>query len=265
MGAAHNVAPTEGEVLHTQMERVLHHPRPFSAVAIWVVRPNPSDPSRASGEGQDGSDPPVLPLVRLVEGRGATARATAPSLAKGGSLPSVCIPAGRLTHPPEARAAAPTSGAMIDRLLRMFLVIGVVSCACAVTWPGPFPVDDPLAVLVHYHTPNVSQAAVAWYYIAPGVAVYLAWMLVVSTSRIWFARAGIRFGLRARLPDWPLSPTSAGPAIVIGEVHHPVTLVRVRPELARDPGAGALYRRGNLGAVGPARPPRVCTRSRASC
>ena len=101
---------------------------------------------------------------------------------------------------------------MLDRLLRMCLVIGGVSCACAVTWPGRFPVDDPLAILVHFHTPNFSQAAVAWYYVAPGVAVYLAGMLVVSTSRIWFARAGIRFGLRARLPDWPLSPTSDGPS-----------------------------------------------------
>ncbi len=51
---------------------------------------------------------------------------------------------------------------------------GACSFVCAVTWPGPFPADDPLAVLVHFHTPHVSQAAVAWYYVAPGVAVYLA-------------------------------------------------------------------------------------------
>ena len=63
---------------------------------------------------------------------------------------------------------------MLDRLIRAFLVVGGVSVGCAWTWPGAFPKADPVAVLVRYHTPNVYRAVVAWYYLAPGVAVFLA-------------------------------------------------------------------------------------------
>ena len=37
---------------------------------------------------------------------------------------------------------------MLDCFIRIFIVIGGVSGVCALTWPGPFPVDDPVAVLV---------------------------------------------------------------------------------------------------------------------
>ena len=83
---------------------------------------------------------------------------------------------------------------MLDRLIRAFLVVGGVSVACAWTWPGAFPEADPVAVLVRYHTPNVYRAVVAWYYVAPGVAVFLAGQFLISTSRIWFARMGVRVG-----------------------------------------------------------------------
>ena len=101
----------------------------------------------------------------------------------GGSLPSVCIPAGRLPGP---RAG--------------FLAIGDISAACAWTWPGVFPKADPVAVLVRYHTPNVYAAVVAWYDVAPGVAVFLIGQFLISASRIWFARMGVSLGLRSRLP-----------------------------------------------------------------
>ena len=114
---------------------------------------------------------------------------------------------------------------MLDRLIRTFLVVGGVSVACAWTWPGAFPAADPVAVLVRYHTPNVYRAVVAWYYVAPGVAVFLAGQLLISTSRIWFARMGVRVRLRSRLPRWPLSPSADGSAIVGGEVHHPVRAI----------------------------------------
>ena len=114
---------------------------------------------------------------------------------------------------------------MFDRRIRAFLVVGGVSVACAWTWPGAFPEADPVAVLVRSHTPNVYRAVVAWYYVAPGVAVFLAGHLLISTSRIWFARMGVRVGRRSRLPTWPLSPTADGPAIVVGEVHHPVRAI----------------------------------------
>ena len=140
---------------------------------------------------------------------------------------------------------------MIDRLIQIFIVIGGVTGVCAVTWPGPFPVDDPVAVLVRYHTPTFYKTVVVWYYVAPGVAVFLGGQLLLSTSRIWFARWGGGVRLRARLPDWPLSPTSDGPAIVIGEVHHPVNLVeRATPEWLVIPERGLYTGVAIFGAVG---------------
>ena len=114
---------------------------------------------------------------------------------------------------------------MCDCLLRAVVVVLGVSAAAAWTWPGPFPEADPVAVLVRIHTPTFYQVVVGWYYLAPGVAVCLAGQLLLGSSRVWFARMGVRFGLRSRLPTWPLSPTSDGPAIVIGEVHHPVRAI----------------------------------------
>ena len=140
---------------------------------------------------------------------------------------------------------------MLDRLIRAFLVVVGVSVACAWTWPGAFPEADPVAVLVRYHTSNVYRAVVAWYYVAPGVAVLLAGQFLISTSRIWFARMGVGLGLRARLPRWPLSPTADGPAIVVGEVHHPVKLVEsATPDWLMIPERGLYTGVAILGAVG---------------
>ncbi len=140
---------------------------------------------------------------------------------------------------------------MLDRLIRAFLVVGGVSVACAWTWPGAFPEGDPVAVLVRYHTPNVYRAVVAWYYVAPGVAVFIAGQFLISTSRIWFARMGVSPGLRSRLPAWPLSPTADGPAIVVGEVHHPVRAIESpTPEWLTIPERGLYTGVAIFGAVG---------------
>ena len=140
---------------------------------------------------------------------------------------------------------------MLDALVRAFLVIGGVSAACAWTWPGAFPEDDPVAVLVRYHTPNFYAAVVAWYYVAPGVAALLAGQFLISTSRIWFARMGVSLGLRSSLPPWPLSPTADGPAIVVGEVHHPVRAIESpAPEWLTIPERGLYTGVAIFGAVG---------------
>ena len=140
---------------------------------------------------------------------------------------------------------------MLDRLIRAFLVVGGVSVACAWTWPGAFPEGDPVAVLVRYHTPNVYRAAVAWYYVAPGVAVFIAGQFLISSARIWFARMGVSRGLRSRLPTWPLSPTADGPAIVVGEVHHPVRAIESpAPEWLTIPERGLYTGVAIFGAVG---------------
>ena len=156
---------------------------------------------------------------------------------------------------PPARERAgrsnPPRGPMLDALLRTFLVIGGISAACAWTWPGVFPEADPVAVLVRYHTPNFYTAVVAWYYVAPGVAVFLIGQFLISTSRIWFARMGVSLGLRSRLPAWPLSPTADGPAIVVGEVHHPVRAIESpNPEWLMIPERGLYTGVAIFGAVG---------------
>ncbi len=140
---------------------------------------------------------------------------------------------------------------MLDALIRAFLVIGGISAVAAWTWPGMFPQADPVAVLVRYHTPNVYTAVVAWYYVAPGVAVFLIGQFFISTSRIWFARMGVSLGLRSRLPAWPLSPTADGPAIVVGEVHHPVKAIESQsPEWLTIPERGLYTGVAIFGAVG---------------
>ena len=140
---------------------------------------------------------------------------------------------------------------MFDRLIRAFLVVGGVSVASAWTWPGVFPEADPVAVLIRYHTPNVYRAVVAWYYVAPGVAVFLAGPFLISSARIWFARMGVRVGRRSRLPRWPLSPSADGPAIVVGEVHHPVRAIESpAPEWLTIPERGLYTGVAIFGAVG---------------
>ena len=140
---------------------------------------------------------------------------------------------------------------MRDALLRAFLVIGGISAACAWTWPGVFPEADSVAVLVRYHTPNFYAVVVGWYYVAPGVAVFLTGQFLISTSRIWFARMGVSLGLRSRLPAWPLSPTADGPAIVVGEVHHPVRAIESpAPEWLTIPERGLYTGVAMFGAVG---------------
>ena len=63
-----------------------------------------------------------------------------------------------------------------------------------------------MAVIVSHHTPNFYRGGGAWYYVAPGLAVFLAGQFRLSASRIWFARMGVSVGLRSRLPTWPQTP-----------------------------------------------------------
>ena len=175
---------------------------------------------------------------------------THPPAVGGRSRPYVSLREGSPARARAGRSATPI-GPIRDALPRAFLVIGDISAACAWTWPGVFPKADPVAVLVHYHTPNVYAAVVAWYYVAPGVAVFLIGQFLISASRIWFARMGVSLGRRSRLPAWPLSPTADGPAIVVGEVHHPVRAIESQsPEWLTIPERGLSTGVAMFGAVG---------------
>ena len=218
-----------------------------------------------------GATPPLLPLMRLVEGGGATARATArataPSLDKGGSLPSVRIPAGRLTRPPEARADAPERGAMLDRLLRLFVVIGGVSCVACVHVAGTVPrrrsVGGP-GPLPHAHVLSSRRRLV---------------LRRAGRGRLSGRDAGRQYlpdlvrprGRPARAPQPPSRlaavadvrrsrPSSSARCIT------PSTWWRVRPRTGSSSRSGASIPAWRFsGPSGPGRPPRACTPSRASC
>ena len=175
---------------------------------------------------------------------------THPPAGGGRSRPYVSLREGNPARARAGRSATP-SGPIRDALLCAFLVIGDISAACAWTWPGVFPKADPVAVLVRYHTPNVYAAVVAWYDVAPGVAVFDIGQFLISTSQIWFARMGVSLGLRSRLPAWPLSPTADGPAIVVGEVHHPVRAIESQsPKWLTIPERGLSPGVAMFGAVG---------------
>ena len=222
-------------------------------------------------KGRTGATPPFFAARAARRGGGASPGATPgatspPRLWEGRSRQHVSLREG---SPARARAGrrAETSGPMLDRLIRAFLVVGGVSVTCAWTWPGAFPEGDPVAVLVRYHTPTVYRAVVAWYYVAPGVAVFLAGQFLISSARIWFARMGVSLGLRSRLPTLATFADGRragdrrrrGPSP--GQSHR-----EPGPRMADDPRAWPLYRRGDfrrrrvrqdLGVYAPVRPPAL--------
>ena len=88
----------------------------------------------------------------------------------------------------------------------------------------PFPSldENPLLALVNYHTPNFFDWLVLWYYVSPFVAVMLSGLIAVTVWKVWLEGRRRDFAPFAKLPPWPLDPKQKAPAIVIGEVHHPV-------------------------------------------
>ena len=88
----------------------------------------------------------------------------------------------------------------------------------------PFPSLDehPILALVQYHTPDFFTAMLLWYYLSPFVAVMLCGVISVTVWKVWLEGRRRDFAPFAKLPPWPLSADQKAPAIVIGEVHHPV-------------------------------------------
>ena len=89
---------------------------PHTPPALFgFFRPRPTDPNRASGEGKDGSDPPLFTAGAVRRWGGCPTRCptgcTTTPPPSGGSLPSVCIPAGRLPRPARGPDDQPHRGA----------------------------------------------------------------------------------------------------------------------------------------------------------
>ena len=129
----------------------------------------------------------------------------------------------------------------------------------AVGWAGwsfvhrPFPPLDehPILVLVEYHTPNFFDALVVWYYVTPFAVVMLTGFISVSIWRVWLEGRRSDFAPYSKLPPWPLDPEQKAPAIVIGEVHHPVEAREVfNPAWLTIPERGLYTGVAIFGAVG---------------
>ena len=129
----------------------------------------------------------------------------------------------------------------------------------AVGWAGwsfvhrPFPPLDehPILVLVEYHTPNFFDALVVWYYVTPFAVVMLSGFISVTIWRVWLEGRRSDFASFSKLPPWPLDPQQKAPAIVIGEVHHPVEAREVfNPSWLTIPERGLYTGVAIFGAVG---------------
>ena len=128
-----------------------------------------------------------------------------------------------------------------------------------VGWAGwsfvhrPFPPLDehPILVLVEYHTPNFFNALVVWYYVTPFAVVMLTGFISVTIWRVWLEGRRSDFASFSKLPPWPLDPKQKAPAIVIGEVHHPVEAREVfSPSWLTIPERGLYTGVAIFGAVG---------------
>ena len=117
----------------------------------------------------------------------------------------------------------------------------------------PFPSldENPLLALVNYHTPNFFDWLVLWYYVSPFVAVMLCGVISVTVWKVWLEGRRRDFAPFAKLPPWPLSADQKAPAIVIGEVHHPVEAREIfSPSWLTIPERGLYTGVAIFGAVG---------------
>jgi len=147
--------------------------------------------------------------------------------------------------------------------LRPFLLINISTphavlllCSFTAGWlhyyyrPFPRPGDNPVLDLVRYHDPTLYANLTAWHYLAPGVALLLTGLLLLSVYRVWIATDGPQ-AEKGTLPSWPLSPKDNQLGIVIGETHHPVQAKESsHPDWLTIPEKGLFTGLAIFGAVG---------------
>ena len=117
----------------------------------------------------------------------------------------------------------------------------------------PFPSldENPVLALVNYHTPNFFDALIVWYYVTPFAVVMLTGFISVTIWKVWLEGRRRDFAPFSKLPPWPLDPKQKAPAIVIGEVHHPVEAREVfSPAWLTIPERGLYTGVAIFGAVG---------------
>ena len=135
----------------------------------------------------------------------------------------------------------------------ILLLIGGLGVAGWNYLKRPFPPLDanPVLDLVHYYTPTFHAAIRAWYYVSPFVVVMLSGLFLMSVWKVWLEGRRRDFAPFGTLPPWPLDPKQKAPAIVIGEVHHPVVAREIfNPSWLTIPERGLYTGVAIFGAVG---------------
>ena len=133
-------------------------------------------------------------------------------------------------------------------LIALGLAAAVVRAS---VWPFPDPATVPALVLIGAASPRILAAIEVWYVAAPGVAVLLGGMLMLGSWRVWVVPGKGRRAAAGALPPWPTSVDDTAPAIVIGEIHHPVEAREVAdPEWLVIPERGLFTGVAIFGAVG---------------
>ena len=107
----------------------------------------------------------------------------------------------------------------------------------------------PWLALLRAARPFDYWCVVGWYYLAPGVAAFLAHAILFAVVEVWFARA--RGQGQGSLPAWPAGCDDPELAVVLAEVQHPVERRRVEaPRWLVLPERGLFAGVAAFGAVG---------------
>ena len=109
--------------------------------------------------------------------------------------------------------------------------------------------------------PHSLLAIKVWHYALPGLHVVVGGSVLFSLWHVYFERWD-RKGLGAgKLPVWPLDPEADGPAIVVGDLHHPVAgREAARPSWLTIPEGGLYTGVAIFGTMGSG---RHCQKKRA--
>ena len=158
---------------------------------------------------------------------------------------------------PAATGSLPASSpyGKVDAPMRPWTLVLIGVALVALAWraflaPFPGPGGNPYLDLIAHHDPGLHRVIHLWYFMAPGVAVFLAGSVALSVSRVWLQPRKGR-GAQGQLPDWPTSPEDDAPSLVVGELHHPtVATESVRPSWLVIPEKGLYTGLLVVGAVG---------------
>ena len=117
----------------------------------------------------------------------------------------------------------------------------------------PFPMlgESPLLDLMDYYTPNFYGWVLVWYYVSPFVLVMLTGLIVLSVWKVWLEGRRRDFAPFRNTPGVAAFTPTSGPRHRRRRGPSPGRGAGdFQSLLAHHPGAGTLYRRGDLRSCG---------------